>query len=1341
MRKDLLTIAMLAAMLPTADAYSRSRIPDGMSEVILEAHDVFGNGQHGFQLLLDADHSTYGDIFNGPGSYFFGNYSEFEYKIPENAEPQVGASTCVVDGEVSIYIPAGSYDWMTVVPLQEGIGITGGDYAVGDDFVFQAGKTYRFKAGMRQAQYGEEDFVTLEVDSDYGISDLQLPATGMGMTSAEEIVVKVTNCGKTVAENVTVYYSINGGAQVRETLPGTLAAGASVDYEFKTKADFSNPSIYNVTAGVEAPGDMLPLNNEVSGTFRHLAPLDLPFTYDFASNKDAFAMDWIIIDGNGDGNTWLINEWMENPSGKMGTASCSGCFEGDKIGNDWLISQPLNMSAGVGHVLLDLRTVLEDTKEKLEVCLGTSTRPEDMQILATYEFATEKWIKKAVNFDVPSAGIYYVGLHAVSESGLNIHVAGIEVDAGEFVGKPEITVTNVIAPFANCDLPSDGKVGLLIENHGTADLKDFTITCTVTAPDNAKSTVSETFSTPLSPDGKSTFMISDGIDFSKTGIYDLRFKLTAQDVDETAMWKVECLEPYTDLPVLTNFSNDENTEFWTMMDEEGWHYEAMFNDFSATKHGVGAGLLGRGMTLSTPVRVKMQYVAAGGWGNTALTVLFGKAGEDPSTYQSVFVDDNVTNEAKEAEFTAPVSVPGNYSVVIADTGDKDGRAYIRLNEVLISELFPHDLRVETADGPVAPYMPASHTGRKGVYTAVVVNRGSEQMTGVRIDAKVNGVAVGSSATTVNIPAGESVTIPFEAELPTFKEGDTFTFSVNVSSNETDQYMSDNTLDFPEINVTKDMLATENLIQLENGTGSYGEQLYIGNVYTLVAPSALTSVDLGLCETDMDETAATKIGLNIYEVEEGKLGRRIFSHECERGYGGFKKIDMQDMLLPAGSYYFEAAQLSTLNFGLAYDASSPVSCWMREEDTLTKVQGYPLAIRAFFAEGAEVYAKDAAVMGFAAPVEESALFGSDEKVVVNVRNAGSEDAEFDVELSVDGATVGTKRVSALYFEDVPVEFTGVDLSEAGTHTLECAVKLAGDGNAANDKLTKTITSAAALDPYNMTFEGCNDFAASGERLNPSWTTEDRNGVPTTNFWRYNHPHKSEACGFMAYNTHTTVPSMDESPLHGFYAYEGDRFGVAFCYNQYAEGAEGLEHSDVWLVSPYLELGDNSSFKAYVKTFALETLEAELEPFSILVSEEAEGYDSFTVVGDEVRHAPVEEWGLAEADLSAYDNKKVRVAVRYVGVPFKNTCLMIDNIKIDSKGVGIAEVGNDAVSGLRYDAARQQVVADGAGLTDIRVYSAEGACVAVSKGVGAADVSALPAGIYVARSSAGAVKFRR
>lgn len=1336
MRKDLLTIAMMLAIAPSVSFAAPRAIPDGMCEVIMEAHDVFGNGNTGFQLLIDADHSLVAPEGNiRPGGFYFGDYSAFEYKIPENADAAGGTSNCVVDDEVSVFVPAGVYDWMVIVPMLEGLSITNGDFAVGDDFELVAGKTYRFVAGMRQGQYAEEDWVNLVVDTDYGVSAPVMPATGMGMTNAETVGVTVSNLASTAVDNVSVWYKINDGEPVRETLSGSIEPGKSVEYLFNTRADFSEPIIYNVTFGVDAPGDLIGTNNTVSGTFRHLKPLDLPFTYDFAPNQANFNMDWIVIDANNDDSTWEINAWVENPDGMMGVASCGGCWQGDRTGNDWLISQPLKFNAGAAHVLLNINCVSADNKETLELCYSPTTNPADMVPIAKFDCTSQAWVKKAANFTIPTEGSYYIGLHAVSVGGLNIRVADITVNEGEFIGTPAPAVLSVVAPYSNCDLPSD-YVGLVIENRGTADLKDYTISCTVTGPGEKTQTVSQTFGDAIAPDGSSRCLIAQNVDFTEVGKYNLAFTLTAGEVSLTHEHSLECFEPYTAVPVTTNFANNFNTEFWTKMDPAGWYYEAMFNDFASTRHGADAGLLSRGMTLSHDARVKMSYFG-GDWNTAGITVYAGKAGVHPFEYDIVYEDLEVSRDGKEVEFTVPVSEPGNYSIMIADTGDAESSSFIHLNEVAISEVFPYDIRIENVDGPFARCMPAKFTGIPGDYTATVTNRGTEPMTGVKLEVSSDGNKIGESAEAVTIPAGETVEVPFTATLPKYNVDNSFRFSITATGDKEDSYIADNTYLSPIITVTAETLSSEDLEEIVSGTGAYGEPLYIGNVYKLATQSALTSVDLGFAPSEMEDIAGMTVGVNIYIVKDGKIERRIYSKEFTRGKGGFVNIDMQDMLLPRGTYYFEAAQLGTNNFGLGYDSTTPATCWQRVEDELIPVPGYPLAVRANFADGAKIYARDAQASGFAAPTTLNALFGNDETVVVTVRNAGAEDADIDIELLLDGVKVASDRKSLLFLEDMDVEFPGIDLSKAGVHTLECRVATEADDNADNDKAVLTITSAEVLDPFSMDFEGCNDFDAHGDRLNPAWTTEDRNGVRTDNYWRYQYRYKSEPCGFMAFNPHATVPSMDETPLEGFYPYAGNRFGAAFCYTPFAEGAEGLEHSDVWMVSPVLELGDNSSFELYVKTRCLETMENQLEPFQLLVSEESEGYDSFVVLGEETRLAPVEDWGLATADLSAYDRKKVRVAVRYIGVPIKNVCMMIDNLKVKTTPSGVQGIENE-VTGLRYAADLQQIVVDGAA-ADLSVFAADGACVARAAGAKTLDVSSLPAGVYIARTASKVLKF--
>ena len=89
------------------------KIPDDMAEVILEAHNVWGVPTIGYQMLLDADHSSCGNLFFEDSYVYFGSYDDFEYKIPENADPSPSSTNIVGDDAVSILIPAGVYDYMS----------------------------------------------------------------------------------------------------------------------------------------------------------------------------------------------------------------------------------------------------------------------------------------------------------------------------------------------------------------------------------------------------------------------------------------------------------------------------------------------------------------------------------------------------------------------------------------------------------------------------------------------------------------------------------------------------------------------------------------------------------------------------------------------------------------------------------------------------------------------------------------------------------------------------------------------------------------------------------------------------------------------------------------------------------------------------------------------------------------------------------------------------------------------------------------------------------------------------------------------------------------------------
>ena len=155
------------------DAYNlRYRYSTGVSTapatIILEAHDVWGDlDDSGYQMLLDADATAFGNEIPTSGPYTGSDYSAFEYLIPENAECDGNSENIVFDGSVTLEIPAGVYDWCIVNPEPSSgtMWIAGDGDIAGrfDDYVFAPGVTYHFT----MQKFGGGDGAALEIICDW----------------------------------------------------------------------------------------------------------------------------------------------------------------------------------------------------------------------------------------------------------------------------------------------------------------------------------------------------------------------------------------------------------------------------------------------------------------------------------------------------------------------------------------------------------------------------------------------------------------------------------------------------------------------------------------------------------------------------------------------------------------------------------------------------------------------------------------------------------------------------------------------------------------------------------------------------------------------------------------------------------------------------------------------------------------------------------------------------------------------------------------------------------------------------------------------------------------------
>lgn len=140
--------AAIAALFITMLALPITAQAQGKARIILEAHNVWGDGS-GYQMLLDADHNLYGDKIPEKGTLWDNAnppadlYNSFEYKIPGNADPSTTPQYMVVDGEGYVDIHAGIYDFCIAAPeAGKKIWIAGDKDGPtrADDYRFEAGK-------------------------------------------------------------------------------------------------------------------------------------------------------------------------------------------------------------------------------------------------------------------------------------------------------------------------------------------------------------------------------------------------------------------------------------------------------------------------------------------------------------------------------------------------------------------------------------------------------------------------------------------------------------------------------------------------------------------------------------------------------------------------------------------------------------------------------------------------------------------------------------------------------------------------------------------------------------------------------------------------------------------------------------------------------------------------------------------------------------------------------------------------------------------------------------------------------------------------------------------------
>lgn len=1325
--------AMLRAGKPVAHApvmkireVGPAAVADGNARITLDVQMDWGDGT-GYQLLLDADHNTYGEAFLYPSSsgsmamrIDTESYGEFEYKLPSDAKPDGSgdAGGCVMFGErESLEFPAGTYDFVVGNPDPAGgqVYVAGGN-SYGDDYQFNAGTEYLITVALSADETGDNCTLSVVAPVDLAVVEITSPSTSMGLGASENVTVRVRNNGTDELQSYRLALTVDGSAVATETVNEALASGAENEYTFAAKANLSNGGKHTIKVEASVDGDADATNNAVEKSVINLQALMPPVRFDLSVPEN---MDyWTVVDANKDGKTWA---YSESDGGVVAPYSAT------LASDDYLVTlAPVVIPAGDAHFSLTYAGRSAYFAENLRVLYGKTSDLSEMEVMGQINgFMTETPETKTFNFTADEEGEYYFAVHACSEADMfGIILYDVAIDEGRYVAVPDLSVDRVVVPMSSTQLSNAETISVEVSNNSEAAIESYSLSYTV----NGGASVSQSFGA-LAVGESAVVEFDQKADFSAEGSYEVVVvasnivsDLAEENTENNTASATAIHYAPADVPFSVDFSDPDQRGDWTY-EGDAWSYDEYYGGMLCNAD-VELPLISRGINLEAgkAYRFRFEYMAGTSFLGMFMmpddfNVIYGKDGtpidewtvleEFEQIYtEEAFVFDNV-------DFTCEDS--GVYSIAIVPVYTN---GTFTVASASLSEKLAYDVRLASVTAPVM--IPAEQAG-KFVVTANVVNEGSNVISSTVVVK--NGDAEVGRATAQDIAVGAEVAVPVEVVLSGAASGSVVNLEVSAAA---DGHESDDTSD--DNSASKQITVTEEVLGYDNVTdGMYIEDYCIGSQsgaigcgvpFSLASEDVLTGISIG-----WGAVAEQSIQIAVYEYDPATraLGNAIFSEVVPQGSEvGQVVYEISPRLLGAGDYM---ASVVYTGFCLVTDMEADGALYITSANPAVVQTGLGTpAIRTVFGEG-EPVAKDVVVEEIVSPSARG-LFSANEPVVVSVKNDGSEEIAGTLALSINGAAAGSQPIALGGYASSEIAFEA-DLSKPGEYVLEVVATVEGDENADNNSASKTVVSVEPADPYTMDFEQCEDFASSG--FNPAWRVVDGDGNYIYGFQDVAFPIPADGkAAYIVFNPAMTTPSMSEQPAiapHG-----GERFAACFA----ASGdPSGLAQNNDWLISPKLTLpATDAKMSFFVKSYIGKY---GLEKYNVLVSETDDNLESFKMIGS-TREAPEEAWTEVSVDLSEYAGKDVYLAIQCVSEDA--FVFMLDDITVNKPVSSVAENAIAALSLYPNPATEMIVISSGgSAIEKVDIYNAAGALVYSSPASDSSNfrynVSSLEAGIYFAK----------
>ena len=526
--------------------------------VILEAHDVWGDGS-GYQLLLDADHTAYGTVIPTSGALTSDasttiNYaSTFEYTIPTNADGSASSTNVVVDGSVTITIPAGTYDFCVTNPTPgDRIWIAAGDNGRKDDYVFDPAYIYHFTVAMN----GSNDGVTIEMTPNTTDPTIMVTPNTLSMNaivgnfSTNQILVSAYNLTAGITATTAAPFEVSADGTTYATTATIAQAGGPLYVKYTpTAVGTDNGTITLASTGAAN------VTVSLTGTAIDCSNNTIPYSYAF--DNIAMADCWTINDVNNDEHTFTIEE---------GYAQYS--YNSSADADDWLISPVFNLT-GSQYASIDYAAQSVSYPEKFQVfAINASGNTPLTQIIDVTNTAYQTLMLDLTALN----GNYSIGFHCVSDADqyyLKLTNFIIDNITGASVSLDETALDFSIIP---ANTTSDKQMVIM-----TSVNLDEAVTFTAPAQFEV-STDGSNFSSTVTIPANSAMIVYDSVyvRFAPTtdGIFDSYVMVSSNSYTDSIYVEgeaVDCSQGISTLPFLYDFNTGMYPPIcWTSINEESF---------------------------------------------------------------------------------------------------------------------------------------------------------------------------------------------------------------------------------------------------------------------------------------------------------------------------------------------------------------------------------------------------------------------------------------------------------------------------------------------------------------------------------------------------------------------------------------------------------------------------------------------------------------------------------------------------------------------------------------------------------------------------------------------------